>query len=160
MSRFAREAMEKSLPLIRPLWMFNPRDERCQVSINFLLCTNIYTHYQYLDYLYTLHIIFRWWVTSSWWGMRSWWRQCSNKVRSLLLLSAKIFNAKKIFFEKNLFATPGARSRDVFLPGSPDGAEIVWKRGTDGPYYKVSTNIFKYLNISITSRFFYNIYLL
>ena len=49
---------------------------------------------------------------------------------------------EKIFFvtilQKNiLFATPGARSRDVFLPGSPDGAEIVWKRGTDGPYYKV-----------------------
>ena len=43
---------------------------------------------------------------------------------------------------KILFATPGARSRDVFLPGSPDGAEIVWKRGTDGPYYKVSTNIY------------------
>ena len=86
-SRFAREAMEKSLPLIRPLWMFNPRDERCQVSIYYLY-----------KYLYTLSIsrlstdtIYRWWVTSSWWGMRSWWRQCSNKVRSLLLLLAKIF---------------------------------------------------------------------
>ena len=44
MSRFAREAMEKSLPLIRPLWMFNPHDERCQVSIYYLF-TNIYTHY-------------------------------------------------------------------------------------------------------------------
>ena len=97
-------------------------------------------------------------MTSSWWGMRSWWRQCSNKVRSLLLHLAKILNAEKN--AKNLFATPGARSRDVFLPGSPDGAEIVWKRGTDGPYYKVFTNIFKYLNISITSRCFYNIYLL
>ena len=56
MSRFAREAMEKSLPLIRPLWMFNPRDERCQVSIYYL-------H----KYLYTLstsrlsiHTIYRW----------------------------------------------------------------------------------------------------
>ena len=77
-------------------------------------------------------------MTSSWWGMRSWWRQCSNKVRSLLLLLAKISKAKK-----TLFVTPGARSRDVFLPGSPDGAEIVWKRGTDGPYYKVDILIYQ-----------------
>ena len=32
--KFAGEAMEKSLPLIRPLWMFHPTDERCQVVIN------------------------------------------------------------------------------------------------------------------------------
>ena len=66
---------------------------------------------------------------------------------------------KKYFLKKIYLTTPGARSRDVFLPGSPDGAEIVWKRGTDGPYYKVSTNIYKYLNISLISRCIYNIYL-
>jgi len=33
MRRYAREAMERSLPIIRPLWMFNPKDEKC-LTIN------------------------------------------------------------------------------------------------------------------------------
>ena len=119
MSRFAREAMENSLPLIRPLWMFNPRDERCQVTIYYLF-TNIYTHYlqvvsdQFMvgDVLLVAPVL--------------------EQGGVFYYFSQKISNPKK-----TLFATPGARSRDVFLPGSPDGAEIVWKRGTDGPYYKV-----------------------
>ena len=31
--KFAREAMERSLPIIRPLWMLHPTDERC-LTIN------------------------------------------------------------------------------------------------------------------------------
>ena len=78
--RFAGEAMEKSLPLIRPLWMFNPEDENCQVINDQFMIGD-------------------------------------------LLLVAPVLN-------------PGVRRRNVYLPGPSDGSDIVWKRGTDGPYHR------------------------
>ena len=30
----------------------------------------------------------------------------------------------------------GVRRRSVYLPGPSNGSDIVWKRGTDGPYHR------------------------
>ena len=78
--KFAGEAMEKSLPLIRPLWMFNPEDENCQVINDQFMIGDT-------------------------------------------LLVAPVLHQ-------------GVRRRSVYLPGPSNGSDIVWKRGTDGPYHR------------------------
>ena len=78
--KFAGEAMEKSLPLIRPLWMFNPTDENCQV------------------------------------------------INDQFMIGDTVLVAPVLH--------QGSRMRSVYLPAQTNGTDIVWKRGTDGPYHR------------------------
>lgn len=78
--KVAADAMDSSLPLIRPLWMLNPHDEKCLV------------------------------------------------ISDQFLLGDQLMVAPVL--------EPGLTQRTVYLPSSADGDNIVWKRGTDGPYYE------------------------